>query len=434
MTWFALTGATLAWICVAASLVFLTLYALRHHWVALTRYHQAPPRDTHELAGYYTPKVTVLVPMHNEEAVAAGVLEALVQSDYDHAKLQIIPINDRSQDATARTVDQYAARFPHLIKPLHRQSYAGVELHDGKPGALQYAMEIATGDILLLFDADYVPARGLISMLAAPFVDPQIGAVMGRVVPYNSGRSLLAALLTLERSAGYQVAQMAHFNTGLTAQFGGTVGGVRRSALAAIGGWNTTSLTEDTDVTCRLLLHGWRVAYVNRAECYEEVPEKWPVRKKQLMRWVMGHTECFHNYAAGILRAPHLRRGEKLDALFTLGCYFTAPAVVLGWLGSVYLFFTQAAWLQPVLLLMLAFIGLQGFANQASFVEMGVAALLDGMRHRVLLLPYSLMNYFASTAAVCEALLKFYWRRATGQAGPRWNKTARYRLSGESAA
>jgi hypothetical protein len=158
------------------------------------------------------------------------------------------------------------------------------------------------------------------------------------------------------------------------------------------------------------------------------------VRKKQLMRWVMGHTECFHNYAAAIWRSPHLRRNEKADALFTLGCYFTAPAVVIGWLGSVYLFFTQAAWLQPVLLLMLAFIGLQGFANQATFVEMGVAALLDGMRQRILLLPFSLMNYFASTSAVCEALVIYYWRRLRGRSGPRWDKTARYRITGESIA
>ena len=429
MIWLALLGSVVAWICVVTSLVFLTAYAFRHHVVALTRYRQAPAKDTGELAGYYTPRVTVLIPMHNEEKVAADVLESLVQADYDPERLQIIPINDRSSDATAKVVDRFAARYPRLIKPLHRTHYEGVDAPGGKPAALQYAMELATGEVILLFDADYIPARGLIQMLAAPFCDPQIGAVMGRVVPYNSGGSLLAGLLTLERSAGYQVSQMAHFNAGLSAQFGGTVGGVRKSALEAVGGWNTASLTEDTDVTCRLLLNGWKVAYVNRAECYEEVPERWAVRKRQLMRWVMGHTECFHTYAGATASSPYLTRTERWDALFTLACYFTAPAVVLGWLGSVYLFFTQPSWLQPWLMLTLVFAGFQTFANQAAFVEMGVAALLDGARHRILLLPFSLLNYFASTAAVCEALAIYYWRRQRGQGSAKWNKTTRFRAA-----
>ena len=429
MSYLALAGTVIAWTSVVLSLLFLMVYAVRHHLVALTRFRQAPQKDAGEIAGYYTPRVTILIPMHNEERVAADVLEALVQADYDHRLLQIIPINDRSADATAKVIDKFAARYPDLIKPLHRERYDGIELHGGKPAALQYAMELATGDVILLFDADYIPARGLIQMLAAPFCDPQVGAVMGRVVPYNSGRSLLAGLLTLERSAGYQVSQMAHFNAGLSAQFGGTVGGVRKSALAAIGGWNITSLTEDTDVTCRLLLHGWKVSYVNRAECYEEVPETWPVRKRQLMRWVMGHTECFHTYAGAIFRSPHLTRKERWDALFTLACYFTAPAVVIGWLGSVYLFFTQPYWLQPWLLPMLIFVGFQAFANQATFFEMGVAALLDGMRRRILLLPFSLLNYFASTGAVCEALGAYYWRRWRGGGGATWNKTTRFRTA-----
>ena len=186
-------------------------------------------------------------------------------------------------------------------------------------------------------------------------------------------------------------------------------------------------MTEDTDLTCRLLLAGWKVAYVNRAECYEEVPEKWAVRKKQLMRWVMGHTECCHAYAGRILRAGHLRAKQKLDALLTLGCYFTAPALVVGWLASVFLFLVQRHWMDPLLLIMLVFVGFQTFANQATFAELGVASLLDGTRHRVLLLPFSLMNFFASTVAICEALLRYYWRRLSGNGDTQWQKTKRYR-------
>lgn len=418
--------------CLIGSFVFLFFYALRHHRAAWNRFRHAPAKDAMELVGFVEPRLTVMIPMHNEERVAADILQALVDSDYDWDRLEIIPINDRSSDGTARIVDQFAARYPKLIKPLHRAAYDGLETNGGKPGALQYAMEKATGDVLMLFDADYVPGRSLLKMLAAPFHDPETGAVMGRVVPHNAGDSLLAGLLSLERAAGYQVSQMTHFNRGLTAQFGGTVGGVRMAALKAVGGWNTHSLTEDTDLTCRLLLRGWKVAYVNRAECYEEVPEKWPVRKRQLMRWVMGHTECFHNYVGPILRARHLSRRQRVDALMTLGCYFTAPVLVSGWLSSVILFLAQRHWMDPLLLIMLTWIGFQGFANQATFAELGVAGLLDGTRHRILLLPLSLMNFFASTIATCEALLKFYWRRITGGGNGEWEKTRRFRPLGAS--
>ena len=205
--------------------------------------------------------------MHNEEQVAAGILDALVRTDYDPDLIEILAINDRSTDATGRIIDDFAARFP-MIRALHRIGGNG-----GKPAALEFATAQARGEIILFFDADYVPGRAIVKMLAAPFADPQVGAVMGRVVPSNANRSVMAGLLSLERAAGYQVSQQAHFGLGFVALFGGTVGGVRAEALRAVGGWNTRSVTEDTDLTCRLVIKGWKITYINRAECYEQVPQ-----------------------------------------------------------------------------------------------------------------------------------------------------------------
>jgi cellulose synthase/poly-beta-1,6-N-acetylglucosamine synthase-like glycosyltransferase len=280
-----------------------------------------------------------------------------------------------------------------------------------------------------VFDADYVPGRAMLKLLAAPFCDPEVGAVMGRVVPFNTGESLLAGLLSLERAAGYQCGQQARYHLGLTALFGGTVGGVRASALRAVGGWDTSSLAEDTDLTCRLNLQGWRVAYVNRAECYEEVPASWRVRRRQLMRWAGGHTECLHRYWLEICRCPFLSRTQKIDAVLMLACYWTAPIMVLGWMASVVLLFAQHPFGGAILSASLAFLGYQLFAGQAAFVELGTAALLDGSGRRILLLPLNLLNFFASTSAICEALLRYYGRRIVGSDGPAWDKTGRSRES-----
>jgi len=410
--------------CVLFTVLVLTIYAIRHYWMGFSRLKLRNPKDMNELVGFMMPRITVMVPMHNEEKVAADVLQALVDCDYDWSRLQIIAINDRSTDGTRAIVDRYAEKYP-IIQPLHRDSGQG-----GKPAALIDATQMATGEIILLFDADYIPGRAMLKMLAAPFADIEVGAVMGRVVPHNVGGSLLAGLLSLERAAGYQSAQQSRFNNGFTAQFGGTVGGVRMSALRAIGGWDASSLTEDTDLTFRLLLNGWRVAYVNRAECYEEVPISWLVRRRQLVRWVTGHTECLHKYWPRILAANFLSRMEKIDALLLLAMYLTAPVMVLGWLASLVLFFVESAHEVPILAIAMGFVGYQLFANQATFMEIGVACMLDGSRERMLLMPLNILNFFASTGAICNALMRFYWRKLWGNDGPGWDKTKRTREPG----
>ena len=183
------------------------------------------------------------------------------------------------------------ARYPARISPFHRSGGKA-----GKSAALKDALHFAEGDIAIIFDADYVPGRGLLKQLVAPFFDPEVGAVMGRVVPVNSGANLLTRLLDLERSAGYQVDQQARMNLNLMPQYGGTVGGVRLSAVEAVGGWHDDTLAEDTDITFRLMFNGWKTVYTNRSECYEEVPEEWGVRIKQVTRWAKGHNQVMARY------------------------------------------------------------------------------------------------------------------------------------------
>ncbi len=411
----------IAKICMLVSIIILAAYGIRHYAFSLFRVTLKKSRDMMELVGFTSPTISVLVPMHNEEKVAADVLQALVDCDYDWNKMQILAINDRSTDRTGEIIDEFMERYP-IIRAIHRDKGEG-----GKGAALKYASTQAAGEILLLFDADYIPCRSMIKFLVAPFCDPEVGAVMGRVVPHNGDASLLAGLLELERGAGYQIGQQARYNLGLTPQFGGTVGGVRASVLQAVGGWNTDSLTEDTDLTFRLLLHGWKVAYVNRAECYEEAPETWEVRSHQIRRWAMGHTVCLHDFWKACLRARFLSPAEKIDGLFVLGCYWTAPALLLGWLASLTLFYTHQALGMVSLFVVLCFVGYQLFGNQATFLELGSAALLDGNRKRVMLLPLNLFNFFASTGAICFALFRLYLGGLFGSGKQGWHKTRRYR-------
>jgi cellulose synthase/poly-beta-1,6-N-acetylglucosamine synthase-like glycosyltransferase len=396
----------------------ICVYAVRHYRFTYNRLfgEQRHPYLPIDVADW--PRLSVLVPCHNEERVVASILEALLKVDYPVDRIRIVPINDRSTDRTKEIVDRFATAFPDRVRPLHRTG--------GKPGkaaALQDAIKTVSDDVILIFDADYLPGRDLIKRLAAPFLDPQIGAVMGRVVPVNTPRNLLTRLLDLERAGGYQVDQQARMNLRLIAQYGGTVGGVRMSALNAVGGWRDDSLAEDTDITFRLVLEGWKIAYSNRYECYEEVPETWPVRIKQIQRWAKGHTDAAIRYIPGLVFKPRLTLGERVDGILLLGTYFMSPILLVGWLLAILAFYLGAnPFLGAIAILSVAAYNTIG--NFAAFFEIGAAAHLDGTQHRIRILPMVLGGFLVSLVSTSSAVLAQLWpsRREL-----QWDKTERYR-------
>ncbi|MBQ1762371.1 MAG: glycosyltransferase family 2 protein, partial [Aquincola sp.] len=252
-------GSTWAWSLAGGMtllLALLAVYTLRHYLFSINRLFGAQRHPYASIVSADWPRVTIFVAAHTEEAVIAGCLENLMGVDYPPDRMLVVPVNDRSSDRTREIIDECVARYPGRIRPFHRTG--------GKPGkaaALKDATETVDTDFIIVFDADYLPSRGLIRRLMAPFTDPEVGAVMGRVIPDNVGANLLTRLLDLERSGGYQVDQQARMNLGLVPQYGGTVGGIRLSALRAVGGWHDDVLAEDTDLTYRLLLGGWRTVY-----------------------------------------------------------------------------------------------------------------------------------------------------------------------------
>jgi cellulose synthase/poly-beta-1,6-N-acetylglucosamine synthase-like glycosyltransferase len=399
----------------------ICIYTARHYWFTLNRLFgfQRHPYIDIDTANW--PPVTVLVAAHNEEKVIANILDALMKAKYPQEKMLVVPVNDRSTDRTREIIDQLVERFPGRIRPFHRGGGKS-----GKAAALKDAMEVVETEIILIFDADYIPGVGLIKQLAAPFFDPEVGGVMGRVVPMNVGTNLLTRLLDLERSGGYQVDQQARMNLRLVPQHGGTVAGVRRSALREVGGWNDNSLTEDTDLTFRLLLHGWKTVYQNRAECYEEVPETWPVRIRQIMRWAKGHNQAMANYALRLLLGRHsatLR--ERIDGALLLGVYLTAPITLLGWVLALVVFYEGFAPLHGILAL-LSMTAYAAIGNLAAFFEIAAAVRLDGNRKRICLLPFLLFGFAVSIFSVSRAGASQIWGALSG-AEFHWDKTERFR-------
>jgi cellulose synthase/poly-beta-1,6-N-acetylglucosamine synthase-like glycosyltransferase len=406
-------------------MLLLTVYTARHYVFSLNRLFGRQRNPYASLVTADWPRVTVFVAAHNEEDVIRDCLENLMRVDYPADRMVVVPVNDRSTDRTRQIIDEVVARHPGRIRPFHRSG--------GKPGkaaALKDATALVNTDFIVVFDADYMPSRGLIRRLMAPFFDPEVGAVMGRVVPLNVGANLLTRLLDLERAGGYQVDQQARMNLGLVPQYGGTVGGIRISALAAVGGWHDDVLAEDTDLTYRLLLGGWRTVYHNRAECYEEVPQSWAVRMRQIKRWSKGHNQALVRHGGALLRHPGLRWAERLDGLLLLGVYMMSPVLLLGWLLSVLMYFTVSVqWLGPALLLM-AFMAHSALGNFAAFFEIATATHLDRSHRRIRLLAFSFLGFIVSAVAIMRSVYEQVLLDRLPGGKFQWDKTVRYRRAG----
>lgn len=403
-------------------IVLLVVYTIRHYLFTLNRLfgRQRQPYLDIEQAAW--PPVVVCVAAHNEERVIADALHALLEVDYPRDKLVIMPVNDRSSDATRAIIDRIADANPGRFTPFHRSGG-----RPGKAAALRDATEKIQAEIIIVFDADYLPARGLIKQLVAPFFDPEVGAIMGRVVPINAGANLLTRLLDLERAGGYQVDQAARMNLGLVPQYGGTVGGVRRCALEEIGGWNSDMLAEDTDVTFRLLQQGWKTVYQNRSECYEEVPEAWPVRIRQISRWSRGHNQVMSHNLMRLLKNPRISLRERADGALLLCVFIMPPLLAIGWtLTIVQFFMTSHQWLFGWLALS-GMVAYGAFGTNAAFFEMAAATYLDGNRNRIRLLPLNIFGFLVSLVSI--------WRAAIAQILDAlqkrelvWHKTERFRV------
>jgi len=401
-------------------ITLIVIYTIRHYIFTFNRLYGRQRHPYIDIDTAAWPSVTVMVAAHNEESVIAHSLDALIAVQYPRDRINVVVVNDRSKDRTGEIIDQYAAKYPGFIYHFQR-----VQGKPGKAAALKDATQIVTSDIIIVFDADYTPGVGLIKQLTAPFFDPEVGLVMGRVVPMNTGSNMLTRLLDMERSGGYQVDQQARMNMGLVPQYGGTVGGVRRAVLEDVGGWRDDTLSEDTDITYRALLKGWKTVYQNRSECYEEVPETWPVRIRQIIRWAKGHNQSLFRYSGGVLRNRTLRFSERLDALLLLGVYVMSPIILLGWIIGMILFYNGEMLIYGGYLPLLAIISYSAVGNTAAFFEIAAAVYLDGGKRRLRLLPFNFFNFVISILSVTCGLISHAC--APPEQRQKWDKTARFR-------
>ncbi|MGI9645877.1 MAG: glycosyltransferase [Ilumatobacteraceae bacterium] len=249
-----------------------------------------PPRATPSPAGDGPlPKVTVQLPVYNEMYVSERVIEAACALDYPRDLLEIQVLDD-STDATTRIVDRAVrrARAEGIdIVHVRRDDRTGF-----KAGALANGLQRAAGELVAIFDADFVPPPDFLHRTVPHFADDEIAFVQGRWGHLNREQSWLTRLQALAIDGHFMVEQAARGARGYWFNFNGTAGIWRVAAIEDAGGWTADTLAEDLDLSYRAHLRGWRGRYLEDLVVPGEVPVQMSGFRRQQHRWARGSLEC----------------------------------------------------------------------------------------------------------------------------------------------
>jgi cellulose synthase/poly-beta-1,6-N-acetylglucosamine synthase-like glycosyltransferase/spore germination protein YaaH/peptidoglycan/xylan/chitin deacetylase (PgdA/CDA1 family) len=233
------------------------------------------------------PLVSVLIPCFNEEKVIAGSVARILESDWK--RLQVIVLDDGSQDRTAEAVEQAFADDPRVT--LLRFPNAG------KAAALNKGLALAQGDVVVALDADTLFPPDTIGRLVRWFADPEIGAVAGNALVGNR-LNLITRWQALEYVTAQNLERRALAAMGAVTVVPGAVGAWRRQALADLGGFPGETLAEDQDLTIAVQRAGWRVEFDPSARAYTEAPDTLQGLLKQRFRWSFGTLQCLWKHRA----------------------------------------------------------------------------------------------------------------------------------------
>jgi len=309
-----------------ATMVVLSLYGL-HRYQLVYLYHKYkrntpgdPVRRFEKL-----PRVTVQLPVYNEQYVVEQLLESICRLDYPRDLLQIQLLDDSTDETrqVARAACHRLAAMGHPVEYLHRNHRTGY-----KAGALQAGLASAHGEFIAIFDADFSPEADFLHKTIHYFTDPKVGMVQGRWTYRNRTHSLLTRIQAILLDGHFVFEHGARSRSGRFFNFNGTAGVLRRITIEDAGGWQFETLTEDTDLSYRAQLRGWRFLYLPQVEVPSELPVDMTSFQAQQARWAKGLIQTAKKVLPVLLRSD-LPLKVKAEACFHLTANISYPLMAV---------------------------------------------------------------------------------------------------------
>jgi cellulose synthase/poly-beta-1,6-N-acetylglucosamine synthase-like glycosyltransferase len=364
-------------------------------------------------------KVSILIPGHNEaDAIEKCVLSLQEQTFRD---FEIICVSDGSTDET------YA-----IMKRLQREGkvdkIAECAIRGGKSSGINLGMRLASGDIVIVIDCDCSFERNAIEELIRPFQDPQVGAVGGSVMVRNGDASITASLQAIEYMVAIQLGRTAMDMFGQLGIISGAFGAFRRDAFMRVGMMDPGP-GEDGDITMRLRLYDYKIAFAIRSIAYTDVPTHMFNLIKQRQRWERDALWTRYRKYARVVNPFHrdFRLKElphQLDYLITdIICGFMAPVYIVWLIASTSLSFT-------LFVLFVTYVGLL-ILDMFTFIS---GVLATQRRQYLKFWPYVFIygpfkGYFMRAARVYTYVQEWIWSasRSDNFAPPKVNDWIRWK-------
>src|SRR5712671_1610981 len=307
-------------------LVLLASYGL-HRYILVYLYYKHRDNRTTEPAALFDdlPRVTVQLPIFNEQYVVERLLDAVSKLKYPREKLDIQVLDD-STDETMDVARNLVERYAALGNPItyhHRTNRKGF-----KAGALAEGMNTAKGEFIAIFDADFTPPEDFLLRTIHHFTDPKVGMVQTRWTHINRNYSFLTQVEAILLDGHFVLEHSGRARTGLFFNFNGTAGLWRRKAIEEAGGWQHDTLTEDTDLSYRAQLKGWKFVYLQDVECPAELPVEMTAFKTQQARWAKGLIQVSKKILPRVL-ASNASRSVKIEAFYHLTANLSYPLMIV---------------------------------------------------------------------------------------------------------
>ncbi len=270
------------------------------------------------------PTVTVQLPIYNEKFVIRRLVHSAVNLDYPKSKLEIQVIDD-SDDETTMIVDELVRfyRRQHFdIKHIRRGSRRGY-----KAGALQYAMNLARGDYLAIFDADFIVPSDFLKELIGEFGDAHVGGVQARWGHVNDHFSVLTRAQAISLDNHFVMEQDLRGEANFFINFNGTCGIWAKKAILDAGGWHTDTLAEDLDLSYRVQLKGWSIKFRGDVVVLGELPDNANSYRIQQNRWAKGTIQVARKLLRQVLKSK-LDWLAKYEAVVHMTCHVNFAAML----------------------------------------------------------------------------------------------------------
>lgn len=282
----------------------LAVYGLHRLWLLAlwARMRHAPdPVPPSPSPGEPLPCVTVQLPLYNEVYVAARLLDAAAALDWPREQLEIQVLDD-STDETRAVVDERVAFWTARGVPL--RVLRRPERHGYKAGALAHGLRQARGELVAVFDADFLPAPDFLRRTTPHFRTTRVGMVQARWGFCNAGQSWFTRIQALLLEPHFAIEHRVRHARGWFFNFNGTAGVWRKQAIEGAGGWQSDTVTEDLDLSYRAQLAGWRFVYLNEVVVDSELPVTVAAFRSQQQRWAKGSVQTARKLLPRILAAP----------------------------------------------------------------------------------------------------------------------------------